>query len=363
MSPWERGAVVKGLTNCIITLHLSFWLMYWNIGEILTKQRRFNFINGARSIGKTYTTQKFLIKRGIEQGEEFIYLCRTQAEKQEGIFGQAFQKVLNKEFPTTEFKIGRETIEVKKDGWVTLGYCIAFSEYMKIKRRSYPFVKYILFDEYMLEEKDSSSYFKGWKEPDVFLNLYQTIDRDEDRVVCFFLGNNTTFNNPYHMHPAFNIPYIPEGKIWMSKNVLFQRAVPSEELRKAKQDNEFLKMIEGTDYGNYAVSGVYQDDNEPFIEDRTQRAYFYCTIKCFGGTFGVWVDNMKGRVYIDNAFDPYATLVFALTVDDHNENTLITKVAKNPVLTFIVNAYKAGLVRFTKPGIKAVAEKGIRLLL
>ena len=46
--------------------------MYWNINEIMSYQRNFNFINGARSIGKTYTTLKYCYRRAIERGEVLL---------------------------------------------------------------------------------------------------------------------------------------------------------------------------------------------------------------------------------------------------------------------------------------------------
>ena len=52
-------------------------MKYWDIGEILAYQRNFNFINGERSIGKSYTTLKFMIKKAIQTGCEFVYIVST----------------------------------------------------------------------------------------------------------------------------------------------------------------------------------------------------------------------------------------------------------------------------------------------
>ena len=65
---------------------------YWDINKILCFNRCFNLINGERSIGKSYTTQKFFIKRAIEKGQEFVYIVRTQDEKKKGILHPPLKK-------------------------------------------------------------------------------------------------------------------------------------------------------------------------------------------------------------------------------------------------------------------------------
>ena len=216
--------------------------IYWDINKILPYQRNFNLINGERSIGKTYTTQKWVVNRCLEKHQQFVYLVRTQSEKKEGVLLTAFQKVLDKEFPGVEVSSSEETLSLNGE---TVGWCIALSESQKIKKRSFPNVYYMIFDEYMLEEGSRSMYVSGWKEPDLLLSIYHTIDREEDRVKVFMLGNNTSFYNPYHMHPAFNVQPIKQGQIWTSENVLYQWAEGSEQLKDKRASSKFGKMIAG----------------------------------------------------------------------------------------------------------------------
>ena len=69
-------------------------MLYWNINEILSYQRNFNFINGPRSIGKTYTTLKHIIDNSIKRNKEFAYIVRTQDENSLCItLSQAFFKI------------------------------------------------------------------------------------------------------------------------------------------------------------------------------------------------------------------------------------------------------------------------------
>ena len=257
---------------------------YLDLNKILPYQRNFNFINGERSIGKSYTIMKFVIKKCLQRGYEFAYIVRTKNQKKSGALGDAFKKVLLNEFNDYRIECTNEDMvnvieNEDKDERIQLGYCLALSEKTEIKQRSFPKVKYIILDEYMLETNNQHEYYKGWKEPDEFLNIYHTIDREEDRVICFLLGNNTSFYNPYHLHPAFNIPFISKGELWTSENVLFYWAIASDELKEQKKKSKFIKMIDKTDYSDYAVKGDYIYDEAKLIEPAPKNARLLFTIE------------------------------------------------------------------------------------
>ena len=343
---------------------------YWDINRILPYQRCFNFINAKRSIGKTYTTEKYVLDKCEKQSWEFVYLVRTQDEKKRGILQSAFEKVVLKEFSNEEFEYTNEEMflvirdeEGEVQEKVTMGYCLALSEAVKIKKRSFPKVKYLIFDEYMLESGQGGQYVNGWKEPDLFLSIYHTIDREEDRVICFLLGNNTSFFNPYHLHPAFNIPKIEKGKIWTSENVLFQWAISTQDLEEEKAKCKFLRMLNNTSYGKYAKDGDYVDDNYSFIDKMSTSAKYAMTIEYEGIKFGVYNDIKNGVIYISDKVDPSCKLNYALTVDDHKENTLLTKTNNVTQLKWLSNNFKLGNVRFVSMEVKIKCEKAIVLLL
>lgn len=300
---------------------------YWNIKDILPYQRRFNFINAVRDIGKTYTTQGYFLERALNNKEEFFYVVRQVQEVNDGAFENAFQKVIYKEFPDIDIFFDKTTcyLGTKKDKIRILGHCRALSSVVKVKKESFPRVKWLMMDEYMLEPKHARLYVHGWDEPDELLSIYHTIDREENRVICFLHGNNTAFYNPYHLHPAFDIPYIDDGKIWYSKNVLFQRAVMSEELKKEKENNPFLDMIKGTKYGEYAAQGVYQGDNTDFIEEMPNGCLHIFTFRIESEYYGVWHDTTTRKVYISEKHNADSGHVYCLTDQDMKENERLAK--------------------------------------
>lgn len=341
--------------------------MWINVPQkVLPFQRHFNFINGERSIGKTYSVLKYCLKKAIEkENNQFIYIVRTQEEKKKGALNKAFAKVWAKEFKDYEFDFDIDMCFLKTDKKKSkvLGHCIALSEAVKIKKEAFPFVRYMIMDEYMLEDSQSTAYVNGWKEPDLLLSIYHTVDREEDRVICFLLGNNTKFYNPYHMHPAFHIPKINKGEIWTSENVLFWWAVSDDELNEARKGNKFLNMIEGTEYGTYARKGEYADDNNTFIGKRSEKARHVFNIKYLDEYYGVWLDYADGFIYLDKAIDPSCKFNYALTKDDHSENTLLTKGKTCYYITWLSKNYKLGNVKYANAEIRAKLEKGIYLIL
>lgn len=345
--------------------------IHWNIYEILPYQRRFNFINGTRSLGKTYTTQMFLIDKWLTKKHEFVYIVRTQQEKTRSGFEQAFAKVMQNEFPNISYLAKGDILyKVEKDdtgGIISkevMGYCLALSEAHKIKRRSFPNVKYLLFDEYMLEQSSSARYVNGWKEPDLLLSIYHTIDREEDRVICFILGNHVKFYNPYHMHPAFRIQEVCPGHIWTSKNVLYQNAMPSEALLEHKDGNDFLSMIDNTQYGSYAKDGKFLEDNYEFLATLTPSSRYIFTMVYNGIQFGIYCDYNIGIIFISDKPDPSCKFVYALTKEDHSENTLLTRgKTKSTHLSWLSQHFKLGNVRFTSMNVKARVQDGLNLIL
>lgn len=341
--------------------------IHWNIYEILPYQRNFNFINGRRSLGKTYTTLMYVIKECIEKNYEYIYLVRTQDEKKQGVFEQSHEKVINNEFKNYDFKFDIENCYLteiddnEKDVKRQLGYCIALSESVKIKKRSYPNVKYMIFDEYMLEKFQNNMYVNGWREPDLLLSIYHTVDRDEDRVMVFLLGNTLNFFNPYHMHPAFDIPKIEIGQIFTRPNVLFQFAKPKEKFEVEKEKSAFQQMIKGTHYGDQAIDSVYVDENHNFIKKMSNKMVYKFTIKYGGDYYGVYQEKETACVIISEKYEKSSKLRYALTNEDHDETTVIAY--KSPMLKWLKNHYEIGNIFFENMKIKTKVEKGILLLL
>lgn len=54
---------------------------YYNLHNLLTRNAPWNFVIGARGLGKTFAAKRYGIKEYIKHGHEFIYLRRTDVEQ------------------------------------------------------------------------------------------------------------------------------------------------------------------------------------------------------------------------------------------------------------------------------------------
>lgn len=337
--------------------------MYWNIHQILPFQRHFNFINGPRNIGKTYTCLKFLITQALFKQREFVYICRTQDELKNNVLKKAFSKVLQEQFSGIEYEFDKDKLYICNDDVKTVaGHAIALSAAIKIKRESYPNVHWLIFDEYMLESKFSSMYVNGWYEPDALLTIYETIDRGEERLTCFLMGNNTEFYNPYHMHPAFQIPYIEEGQIWTSKNVLFQRALPSEELKNKLASTAFKQMIKGTRYDNAMSQGIYQDSNQYHTGNITASHRYFCTLNFDYEQYGCYLSHSNYNIIVSNKVDLKFPIRIALDSENVNASNMFYKALDSHHFKTLKKLYQTGLLLYETPIIeKKLCSKFYRI--
>lgn len=320
---------------------------------MLPYQRNFNLVNAIRSVGKTYGSYAFFIDRYLKYGQEFVTLCRTQDEKKNGFLKKAVDKVIQREYPELlrgVDKKGKPLLSFNKDAMMydgkVVGHCIALSEYVKIKKNSYPNVKYGLFDEYAIEEDNPTQrYINGFDEPDLFLSIYHTIDREEDRVIFFLMGNNISAYNPYHMHKAFRIPYTEPGSIYKKENVLFENYIPSEELKEAKSSCRFLNMIEGTRYGEMANEGKYiYDSDDMIVPFNPEHCAYHYTILYNKRKYGAWRSGRYGMV-ISDIINPTAKELVAIRKEDITDNARLLSPASGKD-GYIRTMFRCGKLRF-----------------
>lgn len=343
---------------------MKFGGEYWNPYDILPYQRHFNFINSIRSMGKTYSLFGMFFKRWLKNKEKFILLVRTVDEKKKGALQKWVEKVMQIEFPNFQYICSSDEMHSayvdekgkKKPGEV-IGYCRALSEAVKIKKQTFVNVRWMCLEEYMLEINHWDSYVKGWNEPDLLLNIYHTVDRESDYVICFLLGNNTAFYNPYHMHVAFNIPPTLPGNIWISENVLFQNYLPNTYMENKKRKSKFLRMIKGTDYANYAVEGIYTGDNTQFIAEKSNRAVFSFSFYYNECCFGVWHDSSIDLSFVSFKCGSANITRYSLGVVQQGHKVL----EKTNVLSkWLKKRYLSGKLFFETMEIKMKCEEGIK---
>lgn len=319
------------------------------MGKSLTYQCLFNFIVGNRGAGKTYGSKERAIKKFLKNGSQFAYVRRYKTELADK--GKYFDDILDK-FPNHTFEVKGNTALI--DG-KPAGFFIALSTSKIKKSTAYPHVDYIIFDEFII---DKGCYHYLQDEVLQFLELYETIARTRD-VIVYFLSNAITVTNPYFMYFHLNV----DGKHQFTKfDDILVEFVQDEDFIEMKKNTRFGKLINGTKYASYSIDNAFLRDDDSFIEKKTGRANYYCSLRYKNDLFGIWVDYSAGKFWVSKDIDTSFKVTYSLTLADHTPNTLLLK-GKSTVLKYFVENYKIGNVYFESMNIKNITYEIMRLFL
>lgn len=324
--------------------------MYWDINNSASYNCLFNFIVGARGVGKTYGCKKWAIKDFLKNGNQFVYVRRYKEELKKL---DKFFDDINDEFPHCEFKVHNK--ELKINGKVA-GTAVALSTAKIEKSTPYPKVTKIIFDEFILD-KGFHHYLPD--EVTNFLELYSTIARTRD-VKVYFLSNALTITNPYFIYFDLSLPY---NKTIKAENDILLEVVKESEYEELASKTRFGKLISGTPYGDYAISNEFLRDDRNFIMKKTVTSKFVFTMVYKGKKYGVWIDYNVGLEFVSEDYDTSSLVVYSITIDDHTPNTMLLKGQKSCLVEQFIKFYKLGLVRFESINIKNMCNEIIKLTL
>lgn len=328
-------------------------MAWYDINKTLTYNCLFNFVIGNRGSGKTYGAKKRAVKQFLDKGYQFVYLRRYKEELDETAESYFNDVIINNEFPDVviEYRAGQYFINDQ-----LAGYAMALTKAKDYKSISYPLVYLIIFDEFLIEDNGYSRYLKN--EVKQFLNFYMSIDRYRGCIV-FFLANSVSMVNPYTLFFNLHLPY--GSLITRSGDVLLQ-LVQDEEFIEERKKTRFGKMVEGTDFAQYAIENKFMNDSKTFIRKKTGKANYYFTFIYKGENFGVWIDYDEGKIFVSSDVDPYCKITYSITVDDHNPNTLLlSQINKSVFFKTFINNYKMGNVYFENQKIKNIVYEVIKL--
>ena len=170
----------------------SGWI---NWEYIINQRAAFNMIVGPRGVGKTYGLMKYCIEHDIP----FIYLRRlkTQLELCASLDGNPFNK-LNADLGLSIKPHNTRSGVVFAQGEKTIALGVALSTVANVRGFDYSQYNMIVFDEAVASEGERPIS----KEFEVFLNFYETVNRNRELlgdapVQCFLLGNANRLTNPY----------------------------------------------------------------------------------------------------------------------------------------------------------------------
>lgn len=328
--------------------------MYYNYDKLLSRNSFLNFVIGERGVGKTLGAKKFCVTDFIKNGHEFVYIRRykTELDKACSGFFKDLQACGYFDDLALTVKKDKGIYKFEMDGQV-IGYGIALTTSVILKSTAFPNVKNVVYDEFLINQGTSYRYLTD--EVTQFLEVIESIGRLRDLRI-FLLGNATTVSNPYFAYFDLTLPYNSEFKMFKD-GLICVNYIRNEEYRKAKRESKLGKLIDGTDYGSYAIDNKFLFDNNSFIAKKTSVSKFWATLIIDGTSVGIWRDFKTGFIYMSQQHDPNSPLQFACTLNDHKTNTIFLYYRKNPYVKLILSAFNIGGLYFENQNIKNLCIK------
>lgn len=323
--------------------------IYYNYDKLISYGALLNFVIGERGVGKSYGATKFVINDYLKNGNQFVYLRRYATELDTAVPKFFDAVVYNEEFEGHEFKVRKRNklSEFVMDGEV-IGYAAALSTAGILKSTSFNKVKTIVYDEFIID-KGLHHYLKN--EAEVMLDICETIGRMRD-IRVIFLGNAISLAaNPYFNYFDLELPPLGKEFKTFKDGLIVVNYVKNEAYRAEKKRTKFGRLIEGTDYGRYAIDNEVLRDSNTFLEKRKEDAINWCVVIIKGHSYGVWVGKESNKIYIERNYNPKLPNVFSADEFSHDEKNLLI-MAKQSWFRVVVDNFAIGNVRFEDSRVK-----------
>lgn len=335
-------------------------LDYYNFDKLYSHNGFYNFLIGARGLGKTYGKKVKAIRAGIEKGDEFIYLRRYKEELKTAKQSFFADIEAENEFPDYDFRFDkhyaqyshRKFRDEKKRPWFTIGYFMALSTAQSQKSVAFPKVKEIIFDEFIIE-KGMVHYLPN--EAEAFTNFFSTVDRNKDKTKAFFLANSATIDNPYFVkydiEPEADKEWIKKFPVDTEKGrrpFIVCHFADSADFKAGVYKTAFGQFIAASDpdYASYAVDNEFRDNNDNLLKLKNSEAGYSYSIETYAGIFSVWIDWKERKYYIQQK-RPKNELLFTLLPERMAEGRkLLFKNDKQ--VQMLRSAFKSEKVYFDK---------------
>lgn len=318
--------------------------MWYDVNKTLSYNCLFNFVVGARGVGKTYALKRRAIKNWIKKGEQFVYLRRYDTELIPSNMEKFFDDICV-EFPDHEFYVKSGKFYIDE---MIAGFYLPLSKAAQYKSVPFPNVSLVIFDEFIID-RGLVRYLPN--EVVTFLEMYSTISRLRD-VPVMFLSNAISFTNPYFLF--FDLQLQPGQTILRKGDILLELVVDAEFADKAAT-TRFGRLVSGTAYYNYSVNNKFLLDNDTFVEKMEESGIYLFTLKCPELECGVYAVRSNKFWYVTERVDKTSPKVVSLDLASHDDSTAYAKSGRARVwLATLKEKYYKAEIRFASVKIKNV---------
>ena len=251
--------------------------IYLDFNKPLSYNALLTFIITERGLGKSYGAKKFVAKRFINKGKQFVYLRRYKTELKQAMMKNDnplfFKQIENdEELKDHKFTNKNDTMYIDDK---LCGFAMPLSIANILKSSTYDNVDTIIFDEFLI---DKGNYHYLQNEVIQLLDVIETVARLRD-IRVIFLGNAISITNPYFTFFNLSLPYNSEVKIAKRDNkgnpLIVIYYAKNQAYRDVKKQSRFGQLIDGTEYGKYAIDNEFLRDSKTFIRKCSEILEWY----------------------------------------------------------------------------------------
>ena len=300
---------------------------WYSPNRLLSHNAFINFVMSPRGNGKSYSAKKLIIKNYLKDGSQAVYVRRTKVEIDE--VKDTYWNDIGEEYPDLDFKVEGYIGYINGDEVV---HFIPLSTSTNKKSASYPKVKWLIFDEYIITKTTYNRYLKN--EMTLLLDLIETVGRARN-IRVLIMANSVSFVNP--LFSFFDI--VPKEGQRFSKykdGLICVEQFTSHVFMEEKKKTPFGRLIEGTNYSKYAIENEVLEDTNDFIKEREGAKYkFLACFKYEDFKIGVWENLENNELFCDERIDEDNINKFAMLLEELEEGYLYYKGYRNVNLRII----------------------------
>jgi hypothetical protein len=321
---------------------------YYDFGPVLSRNGVYNFILGARGLGKTYGAKRKAIRDYIAKGDQFIYLRRYNTELKS--VKTTFIADISHEFPQLTFRLQGEELQARRTGstkdWDTMCYFVALSKTQQKKSVSYPRVKTIIFDEFIID-RGVIHYMAN--EVRAFNDFYSTVDRYKDKTRVMFLANSVSIMNPYFIEWGI-APKRDDEWIVTFNGFMVAHFPQADAFVGEVYATKFGQFIQNSEYADYAVGSQFSDNTDTLVAPKSADARYQCTIETKNGTFSLWIDQraQNAPIFYVSSKRPRQEFLWTLLPENMDENKILIEY-NDKTLQYLRAGYSRAKVFFDRP--------------
>lgn len=237
--------------------------LHYNFRNVDSYNKPFNFIFGARELGKTTAFRTRFFKKWRKDKRPCIYLVRKSVEITEALITSIFDTIINKfidEGATPTYNKGtfkEGIVDVKVNNEICFRIVSLNIDLRRIKLAVLKNVSCVFMDEYIINPKVNEKYIKN--EAFIIKEAYTTWRRESKGILkCYFTANPYSLFNPLFVDWGVDLRKLKRGDFYVGENFVIERAILNPILKEELLKSNPLFKEEG--YSIYALEGAPIND-------------------------------------------------------------------------------------------------------